>query len=124
VLAQRCAYCDLAVAWNQRADLTAARRADELVDLLLADASATTSVARVAVGERWFDVGSGVWVRRAFRSRSCPTRSVWVLLAKASLLELQGRRILADLSYSWPLTGAERRAVCVTAESLARAAKS
>jgi hypothetical protein len=96
VLAKRCAYCEPAVAWNQRADLSAARRADELVDLLLADALATTSVARVAVGERWFDVGSGVWVRRAFRSRSCPTRGVWVLLAKASLLECR-------VEESWPI---------------------
>ncbi len=67
-----CAYCELAVAWGQRMDLTAARSPDELVDLLL---------------------------------------------AKAAVPELHGRRILADVSYTWPLTGAERRAVCVTARA-------
>ena len=40
------AYCDLVVAWNQRVDLTAARDADELVDLLLADALAMTAARR------------------------------------------------------------------------------
>jgi 16S rRNA (guanine527-N7)-methyltransferase len=189
VVAQLCAYCDLAVAWNQRVDLTAARSADELVDLLLADALAITSVSRAPAGERWFDVGSGVgapgiplallspmhmslieprtkrvaFLRTAvgslqrpdiavhrcrsdeFAAASCEvavsratlpppewliegarlaTGSVWLLLAKASLPELDGRTILSDLSYTWPLTGAERRAVCVTAESLARAVKS
>jgi len=43
------------------------------------------------------------------------TRSVWLLLAKAALPELGESRILADTSYQWPLTGAERRAVCLTA---------
>lgn len=189
VVAQLCAYCELAVAWNQRVDLTAARSADELVDLLLADALAITSVTRAPAGERWFDVGSGVGapgiplalmspmhmslieprtkrvaflrtaagtLRRAdiavhrcrsdeFAAASCEvavsratlpppewllegsrlaTRSVWLLLAKASLPELDGRKILANLSYTWPLTGAERRAVCVTAESLAGATNS
>src|SRR5450432_1876793 len=37
VVRQLVAYCDLAVTWNQRVDLTAARSPDELVDLLLAD---------------------------------------------------------------------------------------
>ena len=180
VSARLSAYCDLAVAWNQRVDLTAARSPDELVDLLLADALAISSVTRVAAGERWFDVGSGVGapgiplallapmhmslieprtkrvaflctavgsLQRAdiavhrcrsdeFAPGSCDvavsratlpppewllegarlaTRNVWLLLAKAAVPELQGRRVLADVSYTWPLTGAERRAVCVTA---------
>ena len=174
------AYCDLVVTWNQRVDLTAARDADELVDLLLADALAMTAARRGVAGERWFDVGSGVGapgiplallapvdmtlieprnkrvaflrtaagslqrpdiaVRRArsddFPAASCDvavsratlpppewldegtrlaTRSVWLLLAKASLPDAGKQRIVADISYQWPLTGAERRAVCLSA---------
>ncbi|MES1177781.1 MAG: RsmG family class I SAM-dependent methyltransferase [Myxococcales bacterium] len=184
IVARLSEYCELAVAWNQRVDLTAARSADELVDLLLADALAITSVMSAPNGERWFDVGSGVgapgiplallspmrmslieprtkrvaFLRTAvgslqradiavhrrrsdeFEAKSCEvavsratlpppewliegsrlaTGRVWLLLAKAALPELDGRTILSDLSYTWPLTGAERRAVCVTAESLA-----
>jgi 16S rRNA (guanine527-N7)-methyltransferase len=184
VVAQLCAYCDLVVTWNQRVDLTAARSADELVDLLLSDALAITSVTRAPAAERWFDVGSGVgapgiplallspvhmslieprtkrvaFLRTAAGSlqradiavhrcrsdelaaASCEvaisratlpppdwliegsrlaTRSVWLLLARAGLPELNGRTILSDLSYTWPLTGVERRAVCVTAQAFA-----
>lgn len=175
-------YCDLVVAWNKQVDLTAARSADELVDLLLADALAIANVLPSVVAERWLDVGSGVGapgiplalllplqmtlveprdkrvaflrttvgtlgrpdiaVRRArsdrFTARSCEvavsratlppaewlvegarlaTRTVWLLLAKAGLPDTGGRRILADVRYRWPLTGAERRAVCVAAEA-------
>ena len=182
VSARLCAYCELAVTWNQRVDLTAARSPDELVDLLLADALAISAVTQVPAGERWFDVGSGVgapgiplallspmhmslieprtkrvaFLRTAvgslqradiavhrcrsdeFANGSCEvavsratlpppewllegsrlaTRNVWLLLAKAAVPELQGRRVLADVSYTWPLTGAERRAVCVTAHA-------
>jgi 16S rRNA (guanine527-N7)-methyltransferase len=174
------AYCDVAVAWNQRVDLTAARSADELVDLLLADALAIASAAPDATGQRWLDVGSGVGApgiplalllpiqmtlieprekRVAFlrtavgtlgradiavsRARSdrfaaasgdvavsratlppeewlsegarLATQSVWLLLAKAGLPELGPHRVLADVRYRWPLTGAERRAVCLSA---------
>ncbi len=179
--AKLCAYCELAVSWNQRVDLTAARSADELVDLLLADALAICGARPGAAGERWFDVGSGIgapgiplallspvqmtlieprtkrvaFLRTAagslgrpdiavsrsrsdeFRAASCDvavsratlpppewlaegarlaTRSVWLLLAKAGVPDLGGRGILADIVYSWPLTGAQRRAVCVGAQ--------
>jgi len=179
---QLCAYCALAVTWNQRVDLTAARSADELVDLLLADALAISAARLGAEGERWFDVGSGIgapgiplallsrvkmtlieprtkrvaFLRTAvgslarpdisvsrsrsdeFPAASCEvavsratlpppewlsegarlaTQAVWLLLAKADVPELDGRAILADVSYSWPLTGAQRRAVCVSARS-------
>jgi 16S rRNA (guanine527-N7)-methyltransferase len=189
VISQLCAYCELTVTWNQRVDLTAARSADELVDLLLADALAITSATRALAGERWFDVGSGVGapgiplallspmsmslieprtkrvaflrtavgsLRRAdiavhrarsddFAAASCEvavsratlpppewllegsrlaTRNVWLLLAKAGLPELDGRKILSDISYTWPLTGAERRAVCLSVDSLADGVKS
>ena len=176
-----CAYCELAVSWNQRVDLTAARSADELVDLLLADAFAISAARPGTAGERWFDVGSGIgapgiplallapvkmtlieprtkrvaFLRTAvgslarpditvsrsrsdeFLAASCDvavsratlpppewlaegarlaTDSVWLLLAKAGVPDLDGRTILADESYSWPLTGAQRRAVCVSSQ--------
>jgi len=34
---------------------------------------------------------------------------VWVLLARAEPPASDGRRILNDLRYVWPLTGVERR---------------
>jgi 16S rRNA (guanine527-N7)-methyltransferase len=179
---QLIAYCDLAVTWNQRVDLTAARSADELVDLLLADALAISAARPGSADERWFDVGSGIgapgiplsllspvkmtlieprtkrvaFLRTAagalgrtdiavsrsrsdeFRAASCEvavsratlpppewlkegarlaTNAVWLLLAKADVPELDGRSVLADVAYAWPLTGAQRRAVCVTAQS-------
>src|SRR5215217_8961502 len=51
------AWLDLVVAWSERVDLTAARDADTLVDLLLADAAllASTPLSGDVV-----DVGSGV----------------------------------------------------------------
>lgn len=180
--AQLIAYCELAVTWNQRLDLTAARSADELVDLLLADALAMISVRPGEANERWLDVGSGIgapgiplsllspvkmtlveprtkrvaFLRTAvgalgrpditvsrsrsdeFLAASCDvavsratlpppewlkegsrlaTGAVWLLLAKAGVPDLDGRSVLADVSYSWPLTGAQRRAVCITAQS-------
>jgi 16S rRNA (guanine527-N7)-methyltransferase len=176
---QLVAYCELAVTWNQRLDLTAARSADELVDLLLADALAIASSLPSSAKERWLDVGSGIGapgiplalllpvkmtlieprekrvaflrtavgslsradiaVSRArsdrFGDASCEvavsratlppeawlvegsrlaTQRVWLLLAKAALPDLGGRRILADVRYTWPLTAVERRAVCVS----------
>lgn len=174
-------YCDLVVSWGQRIDLTAARSADELVDLLLADAFAITAARTASRDEHWFDVGSGVGapgiplallspikmtlieprtkrvaflrtaagslsrpdiqVRRTrsdeFSAGSCDvavsratlpppewliegarlaTRSVWLLLARAALPELGSLRIISDVSYRWPLTGVERRAVCLSTE--------
>jgi len=44
--------------WNQRIDLTAARSADELVDLLVADAAMIARELPAASGA-WVDVGSG-----------------------------------------------------------------
>lgn len=181
VVQQLIAYCALTVVWGERIDLTAARSADELVDLLLADALAIASVVgEPAASERWFDVGSGVgapgiplalllpvkmtlieprekrvaFLRTAvgslgrpdisvsrtrsdaFPAASCEvavsratlpppewlaegarlaTSSLWLLLAKAGLPEVGTRRVIADVRYEWPLTGAERRAVCLSA---------
>ena len=50
-------YLDELVAWNQRMNLTAARSAEELVDLTVADAAAIAAASRD--GGSWIDVGSG-----------------------------------------------------------------
>lgn len=54
---QLVSWLDLVVTWSERVDLTAARDADTLVDLLLADAAvlASTQLTGTAI-----DVGSGV----------------------------------------------------------------
>jgi 16S rRNA (guanine527-N7)-methyltransferase len=51
------AWASLVATWNARVDLTAARSAEELVDLLLADAARLAALA--PPGGRWVDVGSG-----------------------------------------------------------------
>ena len=168
---------DLVCEWNARIDLTAARSAEELVDLFIADAAVIAREASAPDGERWVDVGSGagapaiplalllpglgltlveprdkrvaflrsalgvlgrgdVGVRRG-RSQDVPagehqvalsratlspdewlaegarlaTRAVWVLLARGEAPTLAGWRAEADVTYAWPLTGAERRAL-------------
>jgi 16S rRNA (guanine527-N7)-methyltransferase len=172
------AYCDLVITWGQRIDLTAARSADELVDLLLADAFAITAACTPSRDEPWLDVGSGVgapgiplallspikmtlieprtkrvaFLRTAAGSLGRPdilvrrersdglgagscavavsratlpppewlvegarlaTKDIWLLLAKAELPPPGALRIVFDVSYRWPLTGVERRAVCL-----------
>lgn len=55
------AFAELVAAWNERVDLTAARDADELVDLLFADAAAMLrDRGSSSAGEVWTDIGSGV----------------------------------------------------------------
>lgn len=44
------------------------------------------------------------------------THSVWVLLAKQDAPRLEGWTHSRDILYHWPLTGAERRAVCFSRE--------
>jgi 16S rRNA (guanine527-N7)-methyltransferase len=50
-------WLELLCEWNQRIDLTAARSADELVDLMLADARQVS--ASLPAGARVLDVGTG-----------------------------------------------------------------
>ena len=52
-------YLDLVVGWNARMDLTAAKSAEELVDLSFADAAAIFACGALAEPARWLDVGSG-----------------------------------------------------------------
>jgi 16S rRNA (guanine527-N7)-methyltransferase len=56
-LPQLVTWLDLVVAWSERVDLTAARDADALVDLLLADAALLASTGPTGSA---IDVGSGV----------------------------------------------------------------
>ncbi len=51
------AWASLVATWNTRVDLSAARSAEELVDLLVADAA--WLAAHAPRGGRWADVGSG-----------------------------------------------------------------
>jgi 16S rRNA (guanine527-N7)-methyltransferase len=50
---------DLVVTWNAKVDLTAARDADELVDLFVADALVVAKLPRSSEETDWVDVGSG-----------------------------------------------------------------
>jgi 16S rRNA (guanine527-N7)-methyltransferase len=54
-----CDFLDLVVTWNARTDLTAARDADELVDLFLADAALIAACTPAGLQQSWLDVGSG-----------------------------------------------------------------
>jgi 16S rRNA (guanine527-N7)-methyltransferase len=49
---------DKVVEWNAKVDLTAARSADELVDLFVADAAIVSRLTE-ETGQHWVDVGSG-----------------------------------------------------------------
>lgn len=51
-------YLDEVLEWNRRMDLTAARTAEELVDLTVADAAVIAAASPDAQGS-WVDVGSG-----------------------------------------------------------------
>ncbi len=53
-----CRFLDLVVTWNRRMDLTAARDADELADLIVADAAMLVAQGTDA-DQHWVDVGSG-----------------------------------------------------------------
>ncbi|HEX6275556.1 MAG TPA: RsmG family class I SAM-dependent methyltransferase [Polyangiaceae bacterium] len=56
-------FAELVAVWNERMDLTAARDADELVDLLFADAAAVVrerGPEAESENEEWLDAGSGV----------------------------------------------------------------
>ncbi len=54
-----CRLLDLTVAWNEKIDLTAAKSAEELVDLMFADALALFGRGELVAEESWLDVGSG-----------------------------------------------------------------
>lgn len=54
-----CRLLDLTVAWNEKIDLTAAKSAEELVDLVFADALALFGRGELVAYETWLDVGSG-----------------------------------------------------------------
>jgi 16S rRNA (guanine527-N7)-methyltransferase len=172
---------DLVAIWNRRLDLTAARNADEAVDLFVADA--VVLAERAQAGERWVDVGSGAgapgialallapelsltlieprqkrvaFLRTALgvlgrddltverkRVEELPSKRWDVAVSRATLPPAQwvveGRRLAPrfwvllardpppsvpslvaahDISYRWPLTSAERRALCYAETNL------
>jgi 16S rRNA (guanine527-N7)-methyltransferase len=51
--------CDLIAVWSAKLDLTAARSAEELVDLVVADAALVSRHQAAGTDARWVDVGSG-----------------------------------------------------------------
>jgi 16S rRNA (guanine527-N7)-methyltransferase len=68
-----------------------------------------SAVSRATLPPRaWLELGSRL-------SRG----EVWVLLAKGEAPELAGWTIAEDDAYRWPLTGAERRALCFVREGAA-----
>jgi 16S rRNA (guanine527-N7)-methyltransferase len=100
---KRVAFLRTAVGALGRPDITVSRsRSDEF---LAASCDVAVSRATLPPAE-WLSEGARLAVR-----------SVWLLLAKAAVPDLNGRGILTDIAYSWPLTGVQRRAVCVSAQS-------
>ncbi|HEY2405243.1 MAG TPA: RsmG family class I SAM-dependent methyltransferase [Polyangiaceae bacterium] len=67
-------YATLVATWNERVDLTAARSADELVDLLFADALAISTALPIDAEQAWCDVGSGVGAPGIPLALVAPTR--------------------------------------------------
>jgi len=96
---KRVAFLRTAVGSLSRPDIAVSRsRSDRF-----ADGSCDVAVSRATLPPpEWLAEGARL-----------ATRSVWLLLAKAEIPELHGRPVLSDVRYQWPLTGAERRAVCV-----------
>ena len=56
----------------------------------------------------------GPWLERG--AVLAPRGEVWVLLAREPAPSLAGWALVREVGYRWPLTGAERRAVCFRAE--------
>ena len=77
-----CKYLDLLVQWNQRLDLTAARSADELVDLTLADAAVLAMHTPVGSGVV-VDVGSGAGAPALPFVMLCPDLALTLVEPKA-----------------------------------------
>jgi 16S rRNA (guanine527-N7)-methyltransferase len=100
---KRVAFLRTAAGALGRADITVSRcRSDEFLA-----ASCDVAVSRATLPPpEWLKEGSRL-----------AKQSFWLLLAKAAVPDLDGRVLLTDITYTWPLTGAQRRAVCVTAQS-------
>jgi 16S rRNA (guanine527-N7)-methyltransferase len=100
---KRVAFLRTAAGALERPDITVSRsRSDEFLA-----ASCDVAVSRATLPPpEWLKEGARL-----------ARRGVWLLLARAAVPDLDGREVLADIAYTWPLTGAQRRAVCVTAQS-------
>jgi 16S rRNA (guanine527-N7)-methyltransferase len=78
-------YLDELLEWNRRTDLTAARTADELVDLTVADAAVIAAASPDAHGG-WVDVGSGAGAPGLLLSMMLPA-------VRMTLVEPRDRRV-------------------------------
>ncbi len=130
-----CQYLDLLVAWNSRLDLTAARSADELVDLTLADALV---IAAPPFGDsgRAVDVGSGAGAPALPLALMCPqvdftlvepkSKRVAFLRTALGALKLDNAQVVRARSLDLPARGhqtALSRATLPPALWLAEAAR-
>jgi len=99
---------ELVVLWNRRVDLTAARSAEELVDLYLADAWVLAASVADA-GASWVDVGSGAGapglvlqlLRPAWQLTLVEPRAKRVAFLRTAIGQLRlGTKIVAERSDS------------------------
>lgn len=77
-----CQYLDLLLDWNRRVDLTAARTADELVDLVVGDALVLARHCPAGVS-RWVDVGAGAGAPALPLALLCPELELTLVEPKA-----------------------------------------
>jgi 16S rRNA (guanine527-N7)-methyltransferase len=88
-------WAGLVLDWNERMDLTAARDADELIDLLIADAAFIAGQA--LPGERrWVDIGSGAGAPGLGIALLAPELEVTLVEPKAKRVAFL-RAVLAEL---------------------------
>jgi 16S rRNA (guanine527-N7)-methyltransferase len=91
-----------------RTALGAAGRADVTIDRVRGEALASRRAWDVALSRA--TLGPQTWLDLAV-TLAAPGGSVWVLLAKDDAPVNPRARAQEDLAYTWPLTGAARRAV-------------
>ena len=106
---------DLVVTWNAKVDLTAARDADELVDLFLADALILAKHRPALADLDWVDVGSGA---------GAPAIPLAVLVPelRMTLVEPKAKRVAFLRSALGSLGLSEVRVVRARSEEIAASA--
>jgi 16S rRNA (guanine527-N7)-methyltransferase len=88
-------WAGLVLDWNERMDLTAARDANELVDLLVADAAFLAGCAQ-AGERRWVDIGSGAGAPGLAIALIAPELELTLVEPKAKRVTFL-RAVLAEL---------------------------
>lgn len=128
------AYLDETVEWNRRIDLTAARSAEELVDLTVADAAV---IARATAGSgALVDVGSGAGAPGLVLSMMLPGMTVTLVeprdkrvaflrsvIGKLGLTNAKVERARSDAVRDWSYDVAVSRATLPPAEWLTEGAR-